>query len=172
METLDQGLATALVLVGLAAMLFGVAALWRAVANAKAHQQELRLEQEAHERASERFRERATRDRGQSDLLLALIPAGTALLGHWLGRQSLPPSLDPYPAPCLDCIPRPPRPMPSPLDDDETIEIDLRSLLDAFAELGFDRWLANLMRSAKASPAQAPVDDDPEPTPGVAPGMS
>ena len=173
METLDQGLAAALVLVGLAAMLFGVAALWRSVANGKAHQQELQLERESHDLAFERMRDRAARHRGQNDLMLALIPAGTALLGHWLGRRSLQPMPDPYLAP-WGCIPKPPPPVAPPFndDDDDTVELDLRSLLDAATELGLDRWLTNLMRNAKASEATATEDDDPEPTPSVAPGMS
>ena len=169
MEPLHQGLSTALVLLGIAALLFGVSALWRSVSNAKAHQQELLLEREAHERASERFRERAERDRGQNDLLLALIPAGTALLGHWLGRRSLPSSIDPYPEPCTGYIPKPPRPMD---DDRQIIELDLRELLDAVMELGVEKWLADLRPNAQADDDAAPVDDQPEPTPSVAQAVS
>ncbi|MCX4244201.1 hypothetical protein [Paraliomyxa miuraensis] len=172
METLDQGLATALVLLGIAAMLFGVAALWRSVSDAKAHQQALALDRESHEMA---LGDRVAQERSQRELLLALIPAGTALLGHWLGARSTPPPPAPYSAPCMGCIPKPPRPEPPPLDEDDdgTIELDLRSLLDAAMELGIDRWLANLTRGTKANQAEAPEDDDdPEPTPSVVPGMS
>lgn len=182
MEAIHQGVSAALVLVGLAALLFGVAALWRVVGNAKAREQELRLDRDAHEMAAERFRERAARDRSRLDLLYTLVPAGTVLLGHWLGSQSgrhgyeglgLPwggfprgscPGWD-------ECIPRPRGSVaPADEDDDEMhVELDLGSLFEAISETGFGEWLSNVMRGAKrnrtaASGASAP-DDDAELTP-------
>ncbi|MCX4239081.1 hypothetical protein [Paraliomyxa miuraensis] len=164
METLDQGLAAALVLLGIAAMLYGVATLWRSVTDAKAQQQVLALDKESREMA---FEDRVTRERSQRELIQALIPAGTALVGHWLGRQSLPTPPDPLAAPCVGCIPKPP-----PNHDDGTIEIDLHSLVDALGEIGFYRWLETQKYGATANAAEAAEHDDLEPTPDVVPGMS
>jgi hypothetical protein len=168
MEALYQGASTALVLLGLAALLLGLAALWRSAADAKAQQQSLQLERTAHEQAAERRRERAAQDERRLGLLYALAPAAAAVLGHWLGRRRLPHEL----APWAGCIPRPPCPVPPPLDDDTHVEIDLETVLQGVAELGLDRWLATVMRDARDGRVAPPVDDDIEPTPAVVHGMN
>lgn len=169
MEALYQGASTALVLLGLAALLLGVAALWRSAADAKAHQQELELERASHELAAQRLRERVAQDESRFDLLHALAPAATAMLGHWLGSRSQRHEL----APSMGCIPRPPLTVPPLDDDDDThVEIDLEPILQSIVELGFDRWLATVMHDARTGRAAPPVDDQLEPTPTVVHGMN
>ncbi|MCX4240205.1 hypothetical protein [Paraliomyxa miuraensis] len=162
METLDQGLATALVLLGVAAVLYGVATLYRSVTDSKAQQQELQLEVESRARAAERVREHAARHKERDDLLLALLPAGAALVGHWLGRQGP----DPL-ASCMGCIPKPPRPTPSPRQEEghhRTVEIDGNQLLESLEEAGFAHWLAVQVRKATVLVEEELAHDDPNPT--------
>lgn len=161
MEALHQGASAALVLVGLAALLFGIATLWRAAGQLRVQQQELAYERDLHEHAAQQRRERADRDRRRLDLVYALVPAATAALGHWLGSRSVPHGLGlPAPMPpCAGCIPRPTRPPTPPLfdEDDAHVELDLESLLEALSNSELGAWISSTMRAAKANRA---ADDD------------
>lgn len=162
MEALHQGASTALVLVGLAALLYGLGALWRAVSQARAEQQDLALERDMRERVAQHRREQAEDARRAREMLFALVPAATTALGHWLGSRSAQSTQNardlPGPLGCGGCIPRPMPPF-APVDDDDThVELDLESLLDALSESDFGDWLASKMRAAKAR--RAPADDD------------
>jgi len=160
MDALHQGASAALVLVGLAALLYGLAALWRTVAQARADQQDLTLERDLRERAAQHRREQAEDARRARDMLFALVPAATAALGHWLGSRSAR-SLPDLPGPlgCGGCIPRPMPPFAPVEDDDDThVELDLESLLEALSDSDFGDWIASKMRAAKAR--RAPSDDD------------
>lgn len=160
MEALHQGISAALVLLGIAAMLFGIATLWRAVGQTRASQQELQLDRALNERASERLRDRAEQHRRRFDLVHALLPAATAALGHWLGSQSGRHGREvPSPAGCYGCIPRPMPPF-APEDDDEHIELDVGSLLEALSDTPLGEWLSRVMQGAKANHATAPDEAD------------
>lgn len=160
MEALHQGASTALVLVGLAALLYGLASLWRAVGQARAEQHCFALERDLHERHAQSRRERAEHDRRWFDLAHALVPAASAALGHWLGSRSARsiPNL-PGPPGCGGCIPRPMPPFAPVEDDDDThVELDLESLFEALSDSDLGEWIASKMRAAKAR--RAPADDD------------
>lgn len=163
MEALHQGASTALVLVGLAALLYGLGALWRAVSQARAEQQDLALERDLRERVAQHRREQAEDARRVREMLFALVPAATTALGHWLGSRSAQRTQHardlPGPPGCAGCIPRPMPPFAPVEDDDDThVELDLESLLDALSEPDLGHWLASTMRAAKAR--RAPADGD------------
>lgn len=162
MEALHQGASAALVLVGLAALLFGIATLLRATGQSRVQQQELAYERELHEHAAQHRRERAERDQRWIDLAYALVPTATAAVGHWLGSRSVPHGLGlPAPMPpCAGCIPRPTRPPTPPLldEDDAHVELDLESLLEALSHSDLGEWISSTMRAARANRAAA--DDD------------
>lgn len=160
MDALYQGASAALVLVGLAALLYGLGALWRAVSQARAEQQDLALERDMRERVAQHRREQAEDARRARDMLFALVPAATAALGHWLGSRSARSFPDlPDPRGCAGCIPRPMPPYaPVEEDDDTHVELDLESLLEALSDSDFGDWIASKMRAAKAR--RTPADDD------------
>ena len=152
MEILDLGVAAALVLLGVAAMLYGAATLYRSVTDAEVQRRELELELDSRARASERFRERVARDREHGDLLQALIPVGAALVGHWLGRQGTP-EPDPIAPPCRGPTAK------APTDDDDADMVDL--LVDALGELWLNNWLTSQLLNGKAA-KQASAPRGPE----------
>lgn len=169
MDALYQGASAAMMLVGIAALLAGIGWLWRAIGLNRVDQGQLALDEASQRRALRRIEAQAESDQRRMALVQALMPAATALLGHWLGSQSGrhareddTPDFDLH---CHGCARRPLWAPPAH-DDEETVELDLASLIDSLRESGFATRIADLLAQAKASPeASTPT---PEPGPEAA----
>ncbi|MEM7160698.1 MAG: hypothetical protein AAF799_48120 [Myxococcota bacterium] len=172
MEALHQGASIALLLAGVAAALLGLSALWWVAGRVRTSDGELALQRDRYEQSKVRRQERVRTEQQRIELVRGLLPAATALVGHWLGNRSaqagtgLPPSLrfGRDDGPTFDPpSPRRPRPEPElpdegppslsrpPADEETQIELDLPSMLAALEEAGFGDWIASVMRAAKAS---------------------
>ena len=158
-----------MMLVGLAALLAAIGWLWRAIGLNRVGQGQLALDEASQRRALRRVEAQTEGERQRMALVQALLPAATALLGHWLGSQSERraqeedrPDFDLH---CHGCA-RQPLWEPTAYSDEETVELDLASLLESLRESGFGGRLFDLIAQAKASPeASTPT---PEPGPEAA----
>lgn len=173
MDALYQGASAALMLVGLAAMLGGIAMLWRAVGWVRAEQGQLSLDEAAHQQATQRAEAEAEANRQRMEMVQTLLPAATAALGHWLGSQSGRHDREDYPPPGIPCGCRSAQPpigsppygdwIRSARDDEDTqVELDLDSLLDSVAESRIGDWLIDLIRQANASPLTTTAAPEPD----------
>ena len=162
MEALLQGGSAALVLLGLAVLLLGLATLWRAVASSRVQQHELAYERELHQHAAQQRRERAEHEQRWLDLAYSLVPTAAAVAGHWLGSRSGRLGLGSRGSGGCGCIRRP-MPVPGPLDEDDShVELDLDSLLEALGQTDLGAWISSKARAT--SPDPVPADDDDVPT--------